>query len=196
LLPWGAALTAAGIALNAYAAGRPPEPGGGVSLPAAFGAVSGGVLTGWLLTAAGLVLAGPGLVAAAGRALAAGRPGAVRLLAGRALLAQAPRIGCPLGTVAAAAATTLAALRLGGPELFGPLGTVGTVVVLVAAAAAAAIAAGAASTEHGGETATLRRLGAPPGLPRRTAQLRAVTLLALFAPLSWLTAQLLVLPLR
>lgn len=187
-LPWGAALACAGIALAAYAAGQGPPPG-------AADAISGGLAAGWLLTAAGLVVAGPGLVDAAGRALAAGQPGAARLLAGRALQLQAPRIGRPLGTVAAVVAGLLAAVRLGGPGAYGPLGTLGAVVVLVAVSATAAIALGTARAERAGATAVLTGLGAGPRLARRTARQRAVVLLLVFAPLSWLTARLLVLPL-
>lgn len=72
-LPWGIALTACGLAALAYS--RP----GGAAMP-----------TGWALTALGLALAGPGLAYACGALVQAVRPGALRLLAGRALQEEAP----------------------------------------------------------------------------------------------------------
>jgi hypothetical protein len=190
-------LTGSGIALSAYAAhaaARPADAAAG--LPGTLGEVSAGVLAGWALSALGLVLAGPGLIMAMGRALAAGRPGALRLLAGRALEQQAPRLGYQLGTVCAAVAVTLAALRLDGPYLFGPFGALGAAVVLLAVTSAAVTAAGTARTERAPERELVRRLGGADRLLRRTALLRALVLLAVLAPLSGLTAELLVLPLR
>jgi hypothetical protein len=192
-LPWGTALATAGVALGA-SAGSGASTADGLPLPGALGSVTPGVAVGWLLVAAGVMLAAPGLAHLCGRVLAAGRPGAPRLLAGRALQREAARIGRPLGALCVAAAALLAALRFDGPGLFGPLGTLGACVVLgcvlgtVAAAAAEVRAARAATAE------TLRRLGAPRGLLRGVAALRIGVVAAAFGSLSWLAAELMLLP--
>ncbi|MYV68075.1 hypothetical protein GT043_19490, partial [Streptomyces sp. SID2131] len=90
-LPWGVALVAIGLAVETYA-GR-NGGGDGLPLPGRFDDSPAAVLAGWILTAIGLATAGPGLVHACGRLLQAVRPGAVRLLAGRVLTAEARRVG-------------------------------------------------------------------------------------------------------
>ncbi|MER7914618.1 hypothetical protein, partial [Streptomyces sp. NPDC096068] len=131
-LPWGVALVAIGLAVESYA-GR-GGGGDGLPLPGRFDGSPAAVLAGWVLTAIGLAMAGPGLVHGCGRLLQAVRPGAVRLLAGRVLTAEARRIGRPLGVVCAVlsgmvAATTLYASDTGSGA-FGPLTGLGATLVL------------------------------------------------------------------
>ncbi|MFF5474303.1 hypothetical protein [Streptomyces achromogenes] len=181
-LPWGVALVTAGLAAQAYA-GRP--------------APALAVLLGWLLTGTGLVLAGPGLTHLCGRLLQAGRPGALRLLAGRGLMAEATRIGRPLGVVCAVASAGCALTALsGGPApAFGPLSALGALVVGGSTLATLLTAAVEARQYRAGSTAALLRLGARPALLRGAAALRAAALPALFGPLVLAIAALSALPL-
>ncbi|MFF3834878.1 hypothetical protein ACFYXX_29400 [Streptomyces sp. NPDC002458] len=194
-LPWGVALTAAGLAVEAYAsrgsAGNPfPLPGRFDSTPAA-------VLAGWTLTAVGLAMAGPGLTYLCGRLLQAVRPGAVRLLAGRVLMDEACRIGRPLGIVCAVLSGVIAAsvLYTGGPRPFGPLTALGAVLVLGCTTATLLTTALEARQARARTARTLLRLGAPASSLRIAAALRALVLLAVFAPLTWAIAELAALPL-
>ncbi|GAA0322815.1 hypothetical protein GCM10009540_48150 [Streptomyces turgidiscabies] len=195
-LPWGIAVLAAGLAVEAYAARTPHTrlamPGGATDSPAA-------VLVGWTLTALGLALAGPGLTHFCGRLLQAVRPGALRLLAGRVLMEEATRIGRPLGVVCAVASGAYAMLVLyddaaDDPSL-GPLTTLGALVVAGCAVATLLTAAAEARHARADTTAALLRLGAPATTLRTAAGLRAAALLALFAPLTFLIAELAALPL-
>ncbi|MFJ6633036.1 hypothetical protein ACIQMR_16845 [Streptomyces sp. NPDC091376] len=187
-LPWGVALTAVGAAVEAYA-GR--GTGGGGGTPA-------GVLAGWTLTAVGLAMAGPGIAHVCGRVLQSLHPGAVRLLAGRALMDDARRIGRPLGVVSAVVSALIAASALAGerPQPFGPLTGLGA--ALVVACTVAALLTSALEAKHARATTRegLLDLGAPAGLLRATVALRAVVLLAVFAPITWAVAELAALPLR
>ncbi|MFD6277066.1 hypothetical protein ACFWFI_16030 [Streptomyces sp. NPDC060209] len=194
-LPWGVALTAAGLAVEAYAsrgsAGNPfPLPGRLDSTPAA-------VLAGWTLTAIGLAMAGPGLTHLCGRLLQAVRPGAVRLLAGRVLMDEASRIGRPLGIVCAVLSGVIAgfALYTDGPRPFGPLTALGAVLVLGCTTATLLTTALEAKQARARTARTLLRLGAPAAALRNAAVLRALVLLAVFAPLTWAIAELAALPL-
>ncbi|MFC9945246.1 hypothetical protein [Streptomyces pratensis] len=194
-LPWGVALTAAGLAVEAYAsrgsAGNPfPLPGRLDSAPAA-------VLAGWTLTAIGLAMAGPGLTHLCGRLLQSVRPGAVRLLAGRVLMDEAVRIGRPLGIVCAVLSGVIAAsvLYTGGPRPFGPLTALGAVLVLGCTTATLLTTALEAKQSRARTARTLLRLGAPATALRGAASLRALVLLAVFAPLTWAIAELAALPL-
>ncbi|MEV7615234.1 hypothetical protein [Streptomyces sp. NPDC089799] len=176
-LPWGVALTACGLATQAYAG-----PG------------TAGILAGWSLTALGLALAGPGLTYACGTAVQAARPGALRLLAGRALQEEAGRVGGPLGVTCAVTAAGLTALALAGtggtPVPLGPL--TGPAAALVAACAAASLATAAVEVRQARAQArqTLLDLGTPVRVLRTAATVRAAALLALCLPLSWGVAQL------
>ncbi|MEU0335358.1 hypothetical protein [Streptomyces sp. NPDC006193] len=172
-LPWGAALVAAGLAVQAYAGRSAPVP-------------SLAVLTGWLLTASGAVLAAPGLTHLCGRLLQSVRPGALRLLAGRILMTEATRIGRPLGVVCAVASAgcALTALRGGPAPSFGPLTGLGALVVGGCTLAALLTAAVESRQCRAESTAALLRLGAPAAVLRAAAALRAAALLALFAPLT------------
>ncbi|MGV9556089.1 hypothetical protein [Streptomyces sp. NPDC003522] len=192
-LPWGAALLAAGLAVEAYA-GR--TPGHQVTLP---GGPTGptAVLVGWTLTAIGLAVAGPGLTHLCGRALQSARPGALRLLAGRGLMEEASRIGAPLGILCAvvSGAYTMAVLREPADPSFGPLAALGAALVAGCALATLLTAAVEARQARAGTTAALLRLGAPSTALRSAAALRAAALAALFVPLTLTVAALAALPL-
>ncbi|MGP3968600.1 hypothetical protein [Streptomyces sp. 6N223] len=195
-LPWGMVLIMSGIALGAHTGSRDlsGEAGNTLALPGVLGEVTPGVVLGWLMIAVGIVLAAPGLTHLCGQVLAAGRPGVLRLLAGRALQREASRLGCPLGALCAASAALLAALRLEGPGLFGPLGVLGTVVVLASVLGTIAAVSAQVRAERGETRAALLRLGASQRLLRGVAGLRAGTALTVFGLLSWLAGELLLLP--
>lgn len=196
-LPWGAALIAAGAAVSGYAAAV--SGGGEAELPGPLGGVPSGVPAGWVLSLAGVMLASPGLAQAASRLLTVGSPGALRLLAGRSLQREAGRLGTQLGTVAVTLAALFVVAGLGPAEAgsapFGVLGALGAAVVLVAVGGAALTTAATLRSARAPVTRTLRELGASPRLLRRTRLVRAGTLCAVFAPLTWLTTLLLALPL-
>ncbi|MFF7643280.1 hypothetical protein [Streptomyces canus] len=193
-LPWGIAVLAAGLAVEAYANRQgttpaAPLPGGLAGTPS--------VLVGWLLTAVGLAVAGPGLTHLCGRLLQSTRPGALRLLAGRVLMAEATRIGRPLGIVCAVASGAYAMTTLydrTGPEV-GPLTTLGLALVTSCTIATLLTSAVEAKHARSDTTAALVRLGAPATMLRSAAALRAGALLALFGPLTLVVAELAALPL-
>ncbi|KOG34774.1 hypothetical protein [Streptomyces resistomycificus] len=193
-LPWGIAVLAAGLAVEAYAsrsgsADTAPLPGGLGGAPS--------VLLGWILTATGLALAGPGLTHLCGRLLQTARPGALRLLAGRVLMTEAARIGRPLGIVCAVAsgAYAMAALYDADDPSFGPLTALGLLLVTGCTVATLCTAAVEARQDRADTTAALLRLGAPATVLRSAAALRAGALLALFGPLTLVVAELAALPL-
>ncbi|GGJ49067.1 hypothetical protein GCM10010121_070290 [Streptomyces brasiliensis] len=194
-LPWGIAALAAGLAVQAYvghSAENPPVLPGEAAGPA-------GVFIGWLLTALGLVLAAPGLAHLAGRILQAGRPGALRLLAGRGLMAEATRLGRPLGILSAVASgayamTALYPLYHADAPVFGPLTTLGALVVAGCALATLLTTAVESRQSRADTTAALVRLGAPATMLRSAAALRAGALLAVFTPLTLVIAELAALP--
>ncbi|MFD1669581.1 hypothetical protein ACFSJI_30125, partial [Streptomyces calvus] len=180
-LPWGVALLAVGLAVEALAS----RTGGAAGdRPAA--------LLGLALTSVGLALAGPGLTHVCGRLLQAVRPGALRLLAGRVLMAEAARIGRPLGVVCAvlAAAYAMASLQHRQDATSGPLVTLGVLLVAGCTLATLLTAAVEARQARAGTTEELRRLGAPAATLRKAAVLRALALLALFGPLTLVVAEL------
>ncbi|WP_030544480.1 hypothetical protein [Streptomyces albus] len=199
-LPWGVALTAAGLALGSYT-GRAGPPGGEPPLPGHLDGIPPGAVAGWALVAVGLVTALPGLTHLSGRLLAAGRPGALRLLAGRFLQAEAERIGRPLGVLCAVAAGALAADRLyggSGPAAvasFGPLLVLGAALVVACVTLTVVITALESRAERAGTTDALLHIGAPVALLRRAVALRAVVMTAVVAPVSWAVATLATLPL-
>lgn len=176
-LPWGIALTACGLAVEAYAGRGGP-----------------GMLAGWALTVMGLALAGPGVAYVCGTLVQAARPGAIRLLAGRALQEEAPRVGAPLGVLCAVGAASLTALALRERgALLDPLGPLtGPAAALVALCAAATLLTSAleARQSRAAGREALTALGAPAKVLRTAASLRAVALLAVCVPLSWGVAQL------
>ncbi|GGV74666.1 hypothetical protein GCM10010294_38350 [Streptomyces griseoloalbus] len=182
-LPWGIAVLAVGLAVEALAS-RTGAGGAAGGRPAA--------LLGLPLTAVGLALAGPGLTHLCGRLIQTVRPGALRLLAGRILMAEAARIGRPLGVVCAvmSAAYAMASLQDGQDASSGPLVTLGVLLVAGCTVATLLTAAVEARQARAGTTAALRRLGAPTATLRRAAALRAGALLALFGPLTLVVAEL------
>ncbi|GAA1044469.1 hypothetical protein [Streptomyces murinus] len=193
-LPWAVALLAAGLTAQAYAGRTPPTPAFTfTTVPTGAGLF----LLGWLLTAVGLVLAAPGLTHLCGRLLQCARPGALRLLAGRGLMAEATRIGRPLGILCAVTAAGYAVTTLydapGRP--FGPLSALGALVV--AGCAFATLLTVAVETRQGRAETTdaLLRLGAPATVLRGAAALRAFALLAFFTPLTLAIAALAAFPL-
>ncbi|MFD7324615.1 hypothetical protein ACFV9D_26545 [Streptomyces sp. NPDC059875] len=195
-LPWGVALLAMGLAVETYAG----EGGGDGSfpLPGRFDGSPGGVLAGWILTALGLAMAGPGITHWCGRLLQAARPGATRLLAGRVLMDESRRIGRPLGVVCAVASGALAAATLYGSQAggFGPLTGLGAALVMACTTATLLTAALESKQCRAHTTEALVRLGAPPTVLRTAALMRAGILLAVFLPLTWLVAELAAMPLR
>ncbi|WP_190110015.1 hypothetical protein [Streptomyces cinnamoneus] len=202
-LPWGIAVLACGLALEAYVGHAPaPAPDHLLALPGQEDGASPGLLAGWLLASFGLVLAGPGLIHWCGALLAAGRPGAVRLLAGRILQDAAVRLGRPLGVLCAVAAGALAAVELYGPEWehtgphpFGPLTGLGAAIVMACVTATAITAALDTRVSRSGTHDALLRLGVPASVMRGAVAVRSGALLALLAPLTWLIAELTTLPL-
>ncbi|MEU3705627.1 hypothetical protein AB0E82_25410 [Streptomyces anulatus] len=194
-LPWGVALTAAGLAVEAIASRG--TGGSAFPLPGRYDSTPVAVLIGWTLTAVGLAMAGPSLTHLCGRALQAVRPGAVRLLAGRVLMNEARRIGRPLGVVCAVLSAAIAASALygGGERPYGPLTALGAVLVLGCTTATLLTSALEAKHARAHTVEALLRMGAPAAVLRRATALRAGALLALFAPLTWVIAQLAALPL-
>ncbi|MGW3559543.1 hypothetical protein ACWDNT_19590 [Streptomyces sp. NPDC000963] len=197
-LPWGVALVAIGLAVETYA-GR-SGGGDGLPLPGRFDGSPAAVLAGWILTAIGLATAGPGLVHACGRLLQAVRPGAVRLLAGRVLTAEARRVGRPLGVVCAVLSGMLAAATVYASHTdaaaFGPLTGLGATLILACTGATLLTAALESRQSRAPVTEALLLVGAPPATLRRAALLRAGVLLAVFLPLTWAVAELAALPLK
>ncbi|MFI2202711.1 hypothetical protein ACH47Z_18405 [Streptomyces sp. NPDC020192] len=179
-LPWGITFLAVGLAVHAYA-DRETEVA---------------VLLGWLLIAIGLVLAAPGLTHLCGRLLQSTRPGALRLLAGRVLMAEATRIGRPLGVVCAVASAgyAMTTLYAGSAPAFGPLTTLGALLIAGCTVATLLTAAVETRQSRADTTAALLRLGAPSSMLRAAAALRAAALLALFGPLTLVVAALAALP--
>ncbi|MFJ2260478.1 hypothetical protein ACIOKD_19395 [Streptomyces sp. NPDC087844] len=195
-LPWGAAVLAAGLAVEAYA-GRGAPAHEGPALPGGLTGDSFGVLVGWALTALGLALAGPALTHLCGRLLQSVRPGALRLLAGRVLMEESTRIGRPLGVVCAVASGTyaMAVLYTATRPGIGPLSTLGLLLVAGCAVATLLTAAVEARNARADTTAALLRIGAPASTLRAAATFRAGALLAVLTPLTWAIAQLAAMPL-
>ncbi|MEU3082802.1 hypothetical protein ABZ697_20975 [Streptomyces albidoflavus] len=198
-LPWGVALLATGLAVESWAAGGTSRDGG-VPLPGGVESGALGGVLGWLLTALGLALAGPGLTHFCGRVLQSAKPGAVRLLAGRGLQEEATRIGRPVGVVCAVASGALASATLygagTGASPAGPLTALGAVLVAGCALATLLSAGVEARRSRASANAALLRLGAPASALRNAATLRAFTLLVVFVPLTWAVATLAAAPLR
>jgi hypothetical protein len=190
-LPWGIALVAIGMAIEVAA-----PHGHAVPLPSGLGSIPPAAAGGWIVTTAGLMLAGPGLVDACGRLLAAYRPGAVRLLAGRGLQQEARRLGRPLGLLAATAAAAFSVwgLRQDAGHHLGPLTTFAAALVAVCVLGTASMAALDAHHTRAPAIAALRDLAASPALLRTAATVRATVLLAGFLPPAVLIAALSPLP--
>ncbi|MFH8881075.1 hypothetical protein [Streptomyces californicus] len=194
-LPWGVALVAAGLAVETIASRG--TDGNAFPLPGRYDSTPVAVLIGWTLTAIGLAMAGPSLTYLCGRALQAVRPGAVRLLAGRVLMDEARRIGRPLGVVCAVVSAAIAASALygGDDRPYGPLTALGAALVIGCTTATLLTSALEAKHARAHTVEVLLRMGAPAAILRRATLLRAAALLALFAPLTWLIAQVAAVPL-
>ncbi|MFJ6699249.1 hypothetical protein ACIQM4_24645 [Streptomyces sp. NPDC091272] len=198
-LPWGVALTAVGLAVETYAS-RAGGGSGALPLPGHPDIAPAGVLVGWALTAVGLAMAGPGLVHLCGLLLQAVRPGAVRLLAGRALQGEARRIGRPLGVLCATASGLIAASTLyahagGARSAFGPLSSLGATLVLACTTASLLTVALETRQARTETTRALLSQGAAAKTLRAAAATRTLALLAFFAPLTWAVATLAATPL-
>lgn len=195
-LPWGCALTAVGLAIGTYAARAQSEEG--PRLPGDFGSNPAGVLTGWALTAVGLAVAGPALTHFCGRLLQMVRPSALRLLAGRVLMEEARRIGRPVGVLCAVASAVIAGWTLSdsGARPFGPLTGLGATLVIACTTATLLVSTAEARALRTTTREELRRLGTPASTLRTATALRVLSLLAVFAPLTWAVATLAVAPLR
>ncbi|MFJ7335987.1 hypothetical protein ACIQU3_26815 [Streptomyces sp. NPDC101110] len=191
-LPWGITLLAAGLAVESYTSRTSPTPP-----DLSFSGAAPGVMAGWALAVVGLALAGPGLTHLCGRLLQSARPGALRLLAGRILMAESLRIGRPLGVVCAVLSAAWAMALLHAPDglALGPLTALGVVLVTGCTTATLLTAAVEARQARATTTAALLRLGAPATMLRSAAALRAGALLALFGPLALTVAELAALPL-
>ncbi|GGU45425.1 hypothetical protein GCM10010211_06590 [Streptomyces albospinus] len=197
-LPWGVALTAAGLAIEAYTSPATDTHGGKLPLPGQLIGSAPGVLAGWALASFGLVLAGPGLVHLSGQLLCAGRPGALRLLSGRVLQEESHRLGRPLGVLCAVASGTYAAVTVYGTapsHPVGPLTTIGTSVIFACVTASALAAALESRSARARTTAALRRLGAPVSVLHRATALRALALTLVLGPLTWTVAEMATFPL-
>jgi hypothetical protein len=208
-LPWGFAVLAAGLAVEAYAG-----PAGAAELSRVTeGNAPGGMLAGWVLAALGLALVGPGLTHLCGRLLQLFRPGALRLLAGRVLMAEAACVGRPLGVVCAVAALSWRLLLHGnlsgglgwgtagspggaggGGPSFGPLGTLGILLVIGCTVVTLTLASLETRQARADITGSLLRLGAPATALRTAVALRAGVLFAVFGLLTVAVAELAALP--
>lgn len=197
-LPWALAMAAAGLALELYArTGSGPAGSPRAGLPAGLGRMPPALLVGWALTAAALVLAGPGLVLLGGRLLGVYRPGALRLLAGRALQEEARRIGLPLGVLSAVASAALAAAALhrSAARPPGVLSAVGGAVLVLCPAVSAAVAALEARHDRREVSRAVTRQGATAGMLRRAVALRAATAAVVLGAAALAVGRLAALPL-
>ncbi|MFE6174321.1 hypothetical protein [Streptomyces sp. NPDC056464] len=195
-LPWGITILTAGLAVETYASRTTVDAP--LNVPAALPTGPAGVLVGWVLAALGLALAAPGLTHLCGRLLQSVRPGPLRLLAGRGLMAEATRIGRPLGVVCAVASAAYAMAPLSdaaATAAVGPLTTLGATVITGCTVATLLITAVEARQARADTTAALLLLGAPTSMLRSAAALRTGALLALFCPLTLIVAELAALPL-
>ena len=190
-LPWGVALVAVGLAIEVSA-----RHGDTVPLPSGLGAIPTASAGGWIVTTAGLTLAGPGLVHLSGRLVAAVRPGAVRLLAGRGLQQEARRLGHPLGLLAATSAAAFCGygLRRDAGHPLGPVTTFAATLVAVCVLASTATAAAGSRRDRAPVGAALGELAASPTLLRTAATVRGAALVAAFLPPAVLIAAVSPLP--
>ncbi len=190
-LPWGIALIAVGLAIEVSA-----RHGDTLPLPSGLGSIPPAAAGGWIVTTVGLMLAGPGLVHLSGRLVAALRPGAVRLLAGRALQQEARRLGRPLGLLAATAAAAFCGygLRQNAGHPLGPVTTFAATLVAVCVLASTAMAAADSHRNRAPAAAALGDLAASPALLRTAAAVRGAALIAAFLPPAVLIAALSPLP--
>lgn len=196
-LPWGVALAAAGLALETLSA----VSDGGEAGATALDGLPPGVILGCIAVALGVIITGPGIVHLCGRLTACGRPGAERLLAGRALQQEAERLGRPWGMLCAVAAGGLlttdlyAGAAIGSLPESGPLHVLGTVLVVSCAVATVLTVATEIRATRAETRAVLARLGAPSRMLLVTAGMRAGVLLTALLLVAGTTAFLTALPL-
>ncbi|MDI5965282.1 hypothetical protein [Streptantibioticus silvisoli] len=185
----GVVALAAGVLL-VHLAGVPAH--GGWRLPGGLGRIAPATFTGWALALLGTLLAAPGLLALTGLLLSVFRPGARRLLAGRALRGDAGRLGPPVGLLASTAVAAWSAhvMRQHATRPAGHLTLLAAAVVVAGALACLAAAADDARRARATTTRLLTTLGAGPGLLRSTAYLRTAVLLAVCGPLTAVVAWL------
>lgn len=190
-LPWGVALVAVGLAVEVAAPRH-----SGVPLPSGLGVIAPAAVGGWIITTIGLVLAGPGLVHVCGRLLAAFRPGAVRLLAGRTLQYESRRIGRPLGLLCATAAAALSAytLQSGDGHRLGPVTVFAFTLIAVCVLATAAVGIGETGNARPEARSALRDVAASPAVLRSALAVRAGALAAVLVPVAFLVAALSTVP--
>jgi hypothetical protein len=190
-LPWGIALTAVGLAVEVTA-----TQGRALPLPSGLGSIPPGAVAGWAVAMAGMMLAGPGLVHACGRLIASFRPGALRLLAGRALQYEARSIGRPLGLLSATAAAGLAAYGLHhhADHPLGPVTLFAAALITLCVLSTSALALHQTRTSRTEAAAALRDIAASPALLRAALALRTTLLLTALLPTTALVATLSTLP--
>jgi hypothetical protein len=179
-LPWGVALVAVGLAVESAAPRHD-----GIPLPSGLGRIAPAAAGGWVLVTVGLVLAGPGLLHGCGRLLAGFRPGAVRLLAGRALQWEARRLGPAVGVLSATVAAAVSAygLRQDAGHPVGPVTGFAMVLVAVCVLGTAASAAAESRAARRPAVQALRGQAAPAATLRAVATVQAGALLiTLLAP--------------
>ncbi|MFJ5923611.1 hypothetical protein ACIQF6_13505 [Kitasatospora sp. NPDC092948] len=145
-------------------------------LPGGLPATSPALLTGWTLAALAIALWTGPLLALAGRLTVLRRPSPLRLLAGRALTAQAPRLGTPLAVLTAVAALLLVAGREWSRHDTDVPALTLVEGLLILACAVAAVAARLLELrgDRRPTLAILDRLGTPTGLLTGTLALRAL----------------------
>ncbi len=182
----GLPAVAAGLAVGLYAHAPDRSAGALVRLPGGLAPLAPDAVLGWGLVLAGAALLGPGLTHLTGRLLASRRPGAVRLLAGRVLQADAGRVGRPLGVLSAVVCAAVPALWPPVPAHRGP----GPLTLLAAGVLVlcplAALVGGVLESRHArsGTAGLLRVLGAAGSLPRLAGLLRCGVLLLVLVPLT------------
>ncbi|MCZ2524350.1 hypothetical protein [Streptomyces sp. HB2AG] len=195
----GVLLTALGLGVEVYAARwTEPAPGARLPLPGGLGTAAPVVAAGWALAVAGLVLACPALVHAAGRALELLRPGVARLVAGRGLQEEALRVGRPLGLLCASLCGAVAGVRLwtvAQERPPGPLAVLGAVLVAVCVLGTVLVALGECRHARRPSAAALAGLGTPPGVRRGVVALRVAATAGILLPVTAVVAVLAALPL-
>ncbi len=189
----------AGTGLAAVTAGvllvrlTPAPAHGGWPLPGSLGHIAPAALTGWLLALLGLPAVAPGLLALTGILLAVLRPGAVRLLAGRSLRAEAGRLGAGAGLAAATVCAAWGA-HTARQHATRPAGHLTVLAAAVVVIGVLALLAGTTVGIHRTRTSTtgvLRSLGACGHHLNGVALLRAAVVVAVCLPptavVAWLT---------
>ncbi|MET7641726.1 hypothetical protein [Streptomyces sp. NPDC005438] len=191
--PWGVALIAAGLAWGSLTKDVNPRPLGGASdihdgLPSLVPPLSAS----WLLTFAGLIMVGPGVVAMCGRLLTICRPGPTRLVTGRLLYAEAHPTGYALGTLCAVGAAAFAAREFQKIHhgAFGPL--TGLAAALIVSCVTVSVVATVAESRRSqaSTVALVRRIGARWSLALKAQVLQVFVPLAVMAPLAWTVGRL------